>query len=103
LVGAIEAGTISGSVGKDVFEKMWATGDAASVIIAREGLVQIDDESALRAAIDEVLAAHADAVAKYREGRTQSFGFLVGQVMKATGGKANPKAVNGLLRRVLEG
>jgi aspartyl-tRNA(Asn)/glutamyl-tRNA(Gln) amidotransferase subunit B len=103
LIGAIEAGTISGSVGKDVFEKMWATGDAASVIIAREGLVQIDDESALRAAIDEVLAAHADAVAKYREGRTQSFGFLVGQVMKATGGKANPKAVNGLLRRVLEG
>jgi aspartyl-tRNA(Asn)/glutamyl-tRNA(Gln) amidotransferase subunit B len=103
LVATVEAGTISGSVGKDVFEKMWTTGDSAAAIIDREGLVQIDDESAIRAAIDDVLAANADAVARYREGKMQSFGFLVGQVMKATGGKANPKVVNGLLRRALEG
>jgi aspartyl-tRNA(Asn)/glutamyl-tRNA(Gln) amidotransferase subunit B len=102
LVAAVEGGAISGSVGKEVFEKMWATGEAAATIIEREGLVQIDDESAIRAAIDEVLGANADAVARYREGKTQSFGFLVGQVMKATGGKANPKVVNGLLRRALE-
>ncbi len=102
LVDAVEAGTISGSVGKDVFEQMWDSGERASVIIAREGLVQIDDERALASAIDEVLAGHPDAVARYREGKTQSFGFLVGQVMKATGGKANPKTVNGLLRRALD-
>jgi aspartyl-tRNA(Asn)/glutamyl-tRNA(Gln) amidotransferase subunit B len=103
LIATVEAGAISGSVAKDVFEKMWATGDAASAIITREGLVQIDDEASLRASIDEVIAATVDAGAKYREGKTPSFGFLVGQVMKATGGKANPKVVNGLLRRVLEG
>ncbi len=103
LIAAVEANTISSSVARDVFETMWRTGDTASAIIAREGLVQIDDEASLRSSIDEVLAANADAVAKFREGKTQSFGFLVGQVMKATGGKANPKVVNGLLRRVLEG
>jgi len=103
LIAAVESGQISGTVARGVFDTMWQTGEAAGVIIAREGLVQIDDTAAIDAAIADVLAANADAVAKYRDGKTQSFGFLVGQVMKATGGKANPKVVNGRLRAALEG
>ena len=71
-------------------------------IVAREGLAQIDDESQIVALIAEVLSRNADAVAQYRGGKTTAFGFLVGQVMKAAAGKANPKRVNELLRKVLE-
>jgi aspartyl-tRNA(Asn)/glutamyl-tRNA(Gln) amidotransferase subunit B len=94
-------GTISGSMAKDVFEKMYATGRTADEIIAAEGLAQIDDESQIVGLIDDVLAKNADAVAKYRAGATATFGFLVGQVMKAAAGKANPKRVNELLKRAL--
>jgi aspartyl-tRNA(Asn)/glutamyl-tRNA(Gln) amidotransferase subunit B len=102
LVRAIDAGAISGSVAKDVFEKMFATGRTAGEIIRDEGLTQIDDESHIVSLISSVLAANADAVAQYRGGKTATFGFLVGQVMKAAGGKANPKRVNELLRRALD-
>ena len=102
LIRAVDAGTISGSTAKDVFEKMFASGRAADEIIAAEGLTQIDDESQIAALITDVLARHADAVAQYRIGKTATFGFLVGQVMKAAGGKANPKTVNALLRRMLQ-
>ncbi len=102
LVAAVERGRISGTAAKDVFETMWTSGDSPDEIIAREGLEQVDDTTAIDAAIAEVLAANPDVVARYREGRTQSFGFLVGQVMKATGGKANPKVVNGRLRTALD-
>jgi aspartyl-tRNA(Asn)/glutamyl-tRNA(Gln) amidotransferase subunit B len=94
-------GTISGSMAKDVFEKMYATGRTADEIVAAEGLTQIDDESQIVALIAEVLAKHEDAVAKYRAGATTTFGFLVGQVMKAAAGKANPTRVNELLKRAL--
>ena len=102
LLALIENGTISGSIGRDVFAKMFASGRTADVIVEAEGLTQIDDESQVLEIIADVLARHADAVAQYRGGKTATFGFLVGQVMKATAGKANPKRVNELLKKELE-
>jgi aspartyl-tRNA(Asn)/glutamyl-tRNA(Gln) amidotransferase subunit B len=101
LLVLVDRGTISGAMAKDVFEKMLGSGRSADEIVAAEGLTQIDDESQIAALVTEVVAANADAVAQYRGGRTATFGFLVGQVMKAAGGKANPKRVNELLRRAL--
>ena len=101
LLALVERGTISGSIAKDVFEKMFATGAAAADIVSAEGLTQIDDEAAIRALIDAVLAQNAEAVSQYRGGKTATFGFLVGQVMKATAGKANPRKVNEVLKRAL--
>jgi aspartyl-tRNA(Asn)/glutamyl-tRNA(Gln) amidotransferase subunit B len=102
LIALIEGGKISGAIAKDVFEKMLGTGRSAEEIVAAEGLTQIDDESEIAAIVERVLVANADAVAQYRGGRAATFGFLVGQVMKAAGGKANPKRVNELLRRALD-
>ena len=101
LIALVERGTISGAIAKDVFEKMVGSGRSADEIVAAEGLTQIDDESQIAALVQSVLAANPDAVAQYRGGRAATFGFLVGQVMKAAGGKANPKRVNELLRRAL--
>lgn len=103
LIRLIEQGTISSSIGKDVFAKMYDSGRAAADIVAAEGLAQIADEAALLGVVREVLAANGDAVAQYRAGKKQTFGFLVGQVMKGSRGKANPAVVNALLRRELEG
>jgi aspartyl-tRNA(Asn)/glutamyl-tRNA(Gln) amidotransferase subunit B len=102
LIAVVENGTISASIGKSVFEKMYDTGRSAEDIVRAEGLAQIADEGALLARIAAVLDAQPDAVAQYRAGKTGTFGFLVGQVMKATGGKANPTVVNALLKRELE-
>jgi aspartyl-tRNA(Asn)/glutamyl-tRNA(Gln) amidotransferase subunit B len=101
LLALVEGGTISGAIAKDVFEKMLGTSRTAAEIVAAEGLSQIDDEQQIAALVAEVIAANADAVAQYRAGRVATFGFLVGQAMKAAGGKANPKRVNELLRRAL--
>ena len=103
LLQLIDTGAISGSLAKEVFEKMCASGRTADEIVKAEGLTQIDDEPAIRAIVDGVLARHEDAVAEFRAGKAATFGFLVWQVMKAAGGKANPKRVNDLLRRRLEG
>jgi aspartyl-tRNA(Asn)/glutamyl-tRNA(Gln) amidotransferase subunit B len=102
LIALVDRGTISGSMAKDVFERMVTSGRGAAEIVASEGLSQIDDESQLVALVDEVIARNGDAVAQYRGGRTATFGFLVGQVMKAASGKANPKRVNDLLKRALD-
>ena len=102
LIALVDTGTISGSMAKDVFEKMFASGRSAAEIVATEGLAQIDDESQIVGMIADVLSSNADAVAQYRGGKTATFGFLVGQVMKAAAGKANPRRVNELLRRALE-
>ena len=102
LIGLIERGTISGSTAKDVFATMYDSGRSADEIVASEGLAQIGDEAALLAIVRDVVAANPDASAQVRAGKAQTFGFLVGQVMKASGGKANPKLVNQLLRRELE-
>ncbi len=98
----VEQGTISHSISKEVFERMFTSGQSPAEIVRTEGLTQIDDESHLAALVADVLAQHADAVAMYQGGKATTFGFLVGQVMKAAGGKANPKRVNELLKKALE-
>ena len=103
LLGLIEKGEISGAIAKGVFEKMFGSSRAASDIVQAEGLTQIDDESQIVGLIADVLSQNADAVRQYHAGKFAIFGFLVGQVMKATSGKANPKRVNELLKRSLDG
>jgi len=97
LLALIDDGTISGKIAKDVFEKMYRSGEDAETIVRREGLVQVADAGALAAVVEQVLAANAPAVEDWKKGKKQSLGFLVGQVMKATQGKANPAIVNQLL------
>jgi aspartyl-tRNA(Asn)/glutamyl-tRNA(Gln) amidotransferase subunit B len=101
LLKLVDKGTISGAMAKGVFETMVATGRSAEDIVASEGLAQIDDEAALLQLIGDVLATNADAVSQYRGGKASAFGFLVGQVMKAATGRANPRRVNELLRKTL--
>jgi aspartyl-tRNA(Asn)/glutamyl-tRNA(Gln) amidotransferase subunit B len=101
LVDLIADDTISGRIAKDVFAEMFETGKPASEIVEAKGLRQVTDTGAIEAAIDTVLAANADKVAEYRSGKDKLFGFFVGQVMKSTGGKANPKLLNDLLKQKL--
>jgi aspartyl-tRNA(Asn)/glutamyl-tRNA(Gln) amidotransferase subunit B len=103
MIKLIDAGTISGKTAKDVFEKMWATGEGAKQIVEREGLLQVSDEAAIEAAIAEVMAASPGQVETYQKGKTATLGWFVGQVMKKTGGRANPQVVNTLLKKALEG
>ncbi len=103
LVALVDAGTISGKMAKELFERMARTGEDPEAIVEREGLRQVVDEAAIDRVIGEVLAAHPAVVADYRRGKRQAAGFLVGQVMKATGGKANPQLVNRLLATRLGG
>jgi aspartyl-tRNA(Asn)/glutamyl-tRNA(Gln) amidotransferase subunit B len=93
--------TISGKIAKEVFESMWAEGVEADAVIAAKGLRQITDAGAIEAAIDAVMAANPQQLADYRAGKDKLFGFFVGQVMKATQGKANPAQLNELLRKKL--
>ncbi|HSC28364.1 MAG TPA: Asp-tRNA(Asn)/Glu-tRNA(Gln) amidotransferase subunit GatB, partial [Vicinamibacterales bacterium] len=101
LIRLVDSGTISGPIAKDVFEKMWTSGRPAAAIVESEGLSRIDDEAAVEAVVREVIAGNGAAVAQFRAGKQQTFGFLVGQAMKATRGKANPALVNELMRRIL--
>jgi aspartyl-tRNA(Asn)/glutamyl-tRNA(Gln) amidotransferase subunit B len=102
LIRLVDSGTITGPIAKDVFEKMYASGQSADAIVAAEGLASINDDAALEAAVRDAIAANPTAVAQYRAGKQQTFGFLVGQVMKATRGKANPAIVNALMKKMLE-
>ena len=95
--------TISGKIAKEVFEAMWSSGGTADAIIEEKGLKQITDSSAIERAIEEVMAKNPGQLADYRSGKDKLFGFFVGQVMKATGGKANPAQLNELLKRKLQG
>jgi aspartyl-tRNA(Asn)/glutamyl-tRNA(Gln) amidotransferase subunit B len=95
--------TISGKIAKEVFEAMWSEGRGADAIIEAKGLKQITDTSAIERAIDEVMARSPGQLADYRSGKDKLFGFFVGQVMKATGGKANPAQLNELLKKKLAG
>jgi aspartyl-tRNA(Asn)/glutamyl-tRNA(Gln) amidotransferase subunit B len=96
-------GTISGKLAKDVFETMWRERKSADEIIDAKGLRQITDAGAIEKAIAAVMAANPGQLADYRAGKEKLFGFFVGQVMKATGGKANPAQLNELLRKMLAG
>jgi aspartyl-tRNA(Asn)/glutamyl-tRNA(Gln) amidotransferase subunit B len=97
LLALIDDGSISGRIAKDVFEKMYRSGEAADIIVRREGLTQVADAGALASVVDEVLAANPKVVADLQAGKKAALGFLVGQVMKSTGGRANPAVVNALL------
>jgi len=103
LVLRIADRTISGNIAKEVFEVMWSEGSSADQVIEARGLRQITDSGAIERAIDEVMARNPGQLADYRAGKDKLFGFFVGQVMKATGGKANPTQLNELLRRKLKG
>ena len=101
LLRLIEKETISGKIGKAVFEKMVATGKAADAIIAEEGWVQVADPAALRPVLQEIIDAHPEQLAQYAAGKSKLFGFFVGRAMQATRGKANPALVNQLLQELL--
>ncbi|HEX7751721.1 MAG TPA: Asp-tRNA(Asn)/Glu-tRNA(Gln) amidotransferase subunit GatB [Novosphingobium sp.] len=101
LLALVADGTISGSIAKQVFEKMLETGDAAGQIVEREGLKQNSDTGAIEAVVAKILADNADKVEQYKGGKEALFGFFVGQTMKAMQGKANPQVVNELLKKAL--
>jgi len=101
LLGRIADGTISGKIAKDVFDAMWAGEGSADQVIEKKGLKQISDSGAIEKIVDEVLAANAQQVADYRGGKEKAFNSLVGQVMKASKGKANPAQVNEILKKKL--
>lgn len=101
LAGLAERDVISSTVAKDVLTTMWTTGQRPTAIVEAGGLAQVGDTDALGAAVADILAAHPDAVAQYRAGKTNAFGFLVGQAMKSMKGKANPKVINELLKKAL--
>ena len=103
LVKLIDGGTISGKIAKTVFEDMFASGSAPDEIIREKGLIQISDTGTLEKIIDELIQQNPDQVAEYRAGKVKVFGFFVGQAMKATQGKGNPKLMNELLEKKLKG
>ena len=102
LLKLVADGTLSSTLAKQVFEIMLETGEGAAEIVEKRGLKQTSDTGEIDARIDEILAANADKVAEYKGGKAPLFGFFVGQVMKAMGGKANPKIVNERLRAKLD-
>ncbi|NVJ98444.1 MAG: Asp-tRNA(Asn)/Glu-tRNA(Gln) amidotransferase subunit GatB [Alphaproteobacteria bacterium] len=103
LLALVEDGTISGRIAKDVFEIMFETGKDAEAIVEEKGLRQVSDTGEIEKIIDEVIAANPGQLEQYRAGKDKLIGFFVGQVMKATGGKANPGMVNQLLKPKLDG
>jgi aspartyl-tRNA(Asn)/glutamyl-tRNA(Gln) amidotransferase subunit B len=98
LLQLMDKGTVSGKIAKTVFDEMYSTGRKPEEIVREKGLVQVTDTAAIEAVIDEVLAESPSEVAAFRAGKDKLFGYFVGQVMKKSKGKANPKAVNDLLR-----
>ncbi|MDR3592558.1 MAG: Asp-tRNA(Asn)/Glu-tRNA(Gln) amidotransferase subunit GatB [Negativicutes bacterium] len=98
LISLLDKGTISGKIAKTVFEAMWTSGKDAAAIVKEQGLVQISDEGEIIAVVEAVIAANPQSVADVQAGKDRAIGFLVGQVMKQTKGRANPELVNKLLR-----
>ncbi|MEE8625615.1 MAG: Asp-tRNA(Asn)/Glu-tRNA(Gln) amidotransferase GatCAB subunit B, partial [Acidiferrobacterales bacterium] len=102
LIQRIEDNTISGKIAKDVFDAMWQGEGVADEVIEKRGLKQITDVGEIEKTIDQILAVSSTQVGQYRNGQEKVFGYFVGQVMKATGGKANPKQVNEILKKKLK-
>jgi aspartyl-tRNA(Asn)/glutamyl-tRNA(Gln) amidotransferase subunit B len=104
MIALIDQGTISGKIAKTVFDAMLDSGRSAQEIVTERGLEQVSDSESIEKAIDQVLAAHPKQAADYRAGNEKIFGFLVGQIMKATQGKINPQKANeSLKRRLVQG
>jgi aspartyl-tRNA(Asn)/glutamyl-tRNA(Gln) amidotransferase subunit B len=101
MVALIDQGKISGKIAKTVFEAMVNSGRSPQEIVAEKGLEQVSDPTSIEQIIDEVLMAYPKQVADYQAGNPKIFGFLVGQIMKASQGKANPQKANEILRRKL--
>jgi aspartyl-tRNA(Asn)/glutamyl-tRNA(Gln) amidotransferase subunit B len=102
LILRIEDGTISGKIAKEIFEKLWSSDNEVDEIIQDEGLEQVTDDKEIESMIDKVIDSNPEQLEQYRSGKDRLFGFFVGQVMKASQGKANPKQVNDILRKKLE-
>ena len=102
LILRIEDGTISGKIAKEIFEKLWSSDNEVDEIIQGEGLEQVTDDKEIETMIDKVINNNPEQLEQYRSGKDRLFGFFVGQVMKASQGKANPKQVNDILRKKLE-
>jgi aspartyl-tRNA(Asn)/glutamyl-tRNA(Gln) amidotransferase subunit B len=102
LIRLADSGTITGPIAKQLFERMFAQGGDPEAMVAAEGLARMSDEAQIEALVTETLAAHPKPVEQYRAGKKQTFGFLVGQVMKASSGKADPETVSRHVRRLLE-
>ena len=101
LIGRISDNTISGKIAKSVLEEVWENGSDVDEIIESKGLIQIQDESLLEEISNKVIETNPDQVSAYKNGKDKLFGFFVGQVMKETQGKANPKSVNEILKKIL--
>jgi aspartyl-tRNA(Asn)/glutamyl-tRNA(Gln) amidotransferase subunit B len=101
MLDRIADNTLSGKLAKTVFESLWAKEGTTDEIIAQKGLTQITDEAAIEKIIDNVLASNEEQVVQYKAGKDKVFGFLIGQIMKETKGKANPQQVNDLLKKKL--
>ena len=103
LIDLINDGTLSGRLAKDVFALMFETGKTAAAVVEEKGLKQVSDTGALEAAVDAVLAKEGDKVAEYKSGKVKLLGYFMGQVMKTTGGKANPGVVQEIIKKKLGG
>jgi aspartyl-tRNA(Asn)/glutamyl-tRNA(Gln) amidotransferase subunit B len=101
IIGLVDSSTISGSAAKQVFEDVFTTGKEPEAVVEEKGLAQVSDEGAIEDAVKEVLDASPDQVKQFKDGNEKVLGYLVGQVMKATKGKANPRVVNEILRKLL--
>ena len=101
MISLIDDGTISGKIAKSVFDEMAEGGQDPGTIVEEKGLRQITDTGAIESVVEDVIASNPEEVEAYRGGRTKLMGFFVGQAMKATGGKANPKALQEILREKL--
>jgi aspartyl-tRNA(Asn)/glutamyl-tRNA(Gln) amidotransferase subunit B len=102
LLRLIDSGVISGKIAKTVFDEMVSSSKPPETIVQEKGLVQVTDADAITEVVKQVVSDHEKEVSDYRAGKTKLFGFFVGQVMKATRGKANPKMVNEILNKELE-
>lgn len=102
MIGLIEANTISNKIGKDILPELLVKGGSAKALVESKGLIQMSDEGAIATIIDEVIAANPSELEKYRSGKKNLLGFFVGQVMKQTGGRADPKLTNQLLQKKLD-
>ena len=101
LINLIEDGTISNKIGKDILPELLENGGSAKAIVASKGLVQISDPTVIESAVDEIIAAFPDELAQFKSGKTKMLGFFVGQVLKKTGGKADPKLTNQIVAKKL--
>ncbi len=102
LIRLVESGRITGPTAKHVFERMFAEGGDAEAIVAAGGLSRVDDDDAIERIVRDTLAKHPVPVEQYRAGKRQAFGFLVGQVMKESGGRTDPAKASALIRRILD-